>query len=392
MDFPDDYAVTSGDRIFHHTQNAVGACFAAVHHRIQESAKALTDDDALALNPEEWAHEIAAEFSVTAPTVDAGNHSFEQEGRIEVNCTGWPGISFSMTEMGGPVIRAGHRFRVTMPGTGALTLLKSRLPRGGSGYKVDIHSTGITRVYEWPRVLPATQLQADVDKFLANFTAGADELSEQIARQNGMLADVASKALANRQTEIRESRAYLGDLRLKVTRDPAADTLIPALPMRNPGPGAVAQTRTRQPGTTEARDATAAPARLDQPTLDQFYDHVVTVLGAVMVGFERSPRRFAKAAEETLRDFMLVTLNSHYQGAATGETFNGGGSDCRVRWAAPRRAARAALARHRLEWIRANNQPRAFRRSRGRHQVRAGSARADGRPSCRRTGPALSAR
>ena len=55
MDFPDDYAVTSGDRIFHHTQNAVGACFAAVHHRIQESAKALTDDDALALNPEEWA-------------------------------------------------------------------------------------------------------------------------------------------------------------------------------------------------------------------------------------------------------------------------------------------------------------------------------------------------
>jgi len=52
---------------------------------------------------------------------------------------------------------------------------------------------------------------------------------------------------------------------------------------------------------------------------------VVTVLGAVGVGFERSPRRFAEAEEEALRDFILVTLNSHYEGAATGETFNGTG-------------------------------------------------------------------
>jgi hypothetical protein len=64
---------------------------------------------------------------------------------------------------------------------------------------------------------------------------------------------------------------------------------------------------------------------LPGPTLDAFYDHVVVVLGAVTIGFERSPRRFANAEEETLRDFILVTLNSHYEGAATGETFNGAG-------------------------------------------------------------------
>ena len=126
-----------------------------MRHRLQASAKALSDDDALALDPDVWAQEIAAASSVTAPRVDTGDHSFEQEGRIEVDCTGWPGISFSMTEIGRPAVRAGHRFRVTVPGTGALTLLKSRLARGGNGYKVDIDSTGLARVYEWPQALPA---------------------------------------------------------------------------------------------------------------------------------------------------------------------------------------------------------------------------------------------
>ncbi|HUL19247.1 MAG TPA: hypothetical protein VLV29_08285, partial [Steroidobacteraceae bacterium] len=152
------------------------------------------------------------------------------------------------------------------------------------------------------------------------------EIAEQIAGQNSLLAEVAAKALADRQTEIRESRAYLGDLRLRVSRDPAADTVIPALPKRKLGPVATARPGRRQPETMEAaREAKAAPPRLHRPTLDEFYDHVVTVLSAVTVGFERSPRRFATAEEETLRDFVLVTLNSHYEGAATGETFNGAG-------------------------------------------------------------------
>ena len=176
------------------------------------------------------------------------------------------------------------------------------------------------------RHFPPAQLQADVDKFLADLAAGADEISSRWPPQNSMLAEVAAKALADRQTEIRESRGYLGDLRLRVSRDPAADIVIPALPKRKLGPVA-----TGRPGKGQARDdgggarGEGDSPRLHRPTLDEFYDHVVAVLSAVTVGFERSPRRFAMADEEALRDFMLVTLNSHYEGAATGETFNGAG-------------------------------------------------------------------
>lgn len=321
MHFADEYAVRSSGFVFHHEQNAVGECFSRVHDLIRRSVMALSDDDALALDPDGWGEELAAELAVSAPAVDVSGYEFTEEGRVQVDCTGWPGISFGTSEFGRAITRPGHRFRVTVLGEGDLSLLKSRLAPGGTGRKADVHATGVSRVYEWPQVRQATELQADVDQFLVDLESGVMDIAGQIVQRNSELAPLATKLLRYRQDEIRQSRAYLGDLRLTVTRDPSADTVIPALPARLPGPGA---TRPRR-SMPEVATAPRPSAALQRPTLDEFYDHVITVLGAVAVGFERSPRRFADAEEEALRDFVLVTLNSHYEGAATGETFNATG-------------------------------------------------------------------
>ena len=42
-------------------------------------------------------------------------------------------------------------------------------------------------------------------------------------------------------------------------------------------------------------------------------------------GMERNPGDYAQWTEEQLRDALLVILNTHYEGAATGETFNRAG-------------------------------------------------------------------
>jgi hypothetical protein len=323
MSFADDYAVTADDHVFHYNQNAVGQRFSELHDRIRESALALSDDDALAADLETWAHEIGEEFAIPPPRLDIAGHEFTNEGRVQVNCTHWPGISRSTSEYDS-VLRPGHRFRVTVLGEGDFTLLKSRLGRGGTGWSVNVGPIGVTRVYEWPEVLPAADLQADVDAFLSDLEIGAAEIAEEIAKRNAELAPLAARLLAERQEEIRKSRVYLGDLRLTMARDPAADATIPALPTRRPGPGRSTTRTVTAPKAPRAPEQKRA-STLYRPTLDEFYDHVITVIGAVALGFERSPRRFAEAEEEALRDFILVTLNSHYEGAATGETFNGAG-------------------------------------------------------------------
>lgn len=326
MSFADDHAVTSAGLVFHHSQQAVAERFARVHENLLLAVEQLHDDDALAVDPQGWARQLASDIAVPAPRVDMDEHDFVTEGRIQLDCAGWPGVPYSLTEFGRSVLRDGHRFRLTVPGQGELQLLQSRLSRGGTGRRGDIQQSAITRVYEWPLVLAASQLQDDVDAFLTDLRQGAYEIAEEIAQRNAELAVLAARLVAERQQRIRDSRAYLGDLRLTVTRDPEADTAIPALPRPIPVPGALAPRR-----STSDRPASVTtgpgrePGRVERPTLDEFYDHVVRVLGTVAVGFERSSRRFAQAEEEALRDFILVTLNSHYEGAATGETFNATG-------------------------------------------------------------------
>jgi len=60
-----------------------------------------------------------------------------------------------------------------------------------------------------------------------------------------------------------------------------------------------------------------------QPTLDpKEYEHILKIIDNAMETLERMPKAAAAMDEEDLRTLILVMLNSHYEGQATGETFN----------------------------------------------------------------------
>jgi len=52
------------------------------------------------------------------------------------------------------------------------------------------------------------------------------------------------------------------------------------------------------------------------------YDLILKTLNDMSLTMERSPKTFAKLKEEEIRDHFLMVLNSQFEGAATGETFN----------------------------------------------------------------------
>lgn len=63
-----------------------------------------------------------------------------------------------------------------------------------------------------------------------------------------------------------------------------------------------------------------------EPTLvGEFWAHIIGLVSAMARGMERSPGNYASWNEEQLRDALLVLLNAHYEGQATGETFNASG-------------------------------------------------------------------
>lgn len=52
------------------------------------------------------------------------------------------------------------------------------------------------------------------------------------------------------------------------------------------------------------------------------YESILEMIGSMGRGLELSPKAFAEMGEEALRFVLLVPLNFHYEGQASGETFN----------------------------------------------------------------------
>jgi len=62
------------------------------------------------------------------------------------------------------------------------------------------------------------------------------------------------------------------------------------------------------------------------------YESILSIIKDMALAMERSPSTFTKLTEEEIRNFFLILLNGHYQGSATGETFNGiGKTDILIR-------------------------------------------------------------
>lgn len=65
---------------------------------------------------------------------------------------------------------------------------------------------------------------------------------------------------------------------------------------------------------------------IPEPTLElKEYDFILKICSDMAIVMERSPKAFSTMDEEAIRTHFLVQLNGHYQGQATGETFNSNG-------------------------------------------------------------------
>ena len=77
---------------------------------------------------------------------------------------------------------------------------------------------------------------------------------------------------------------------------------------------------------TIARPPVSTEAYQSEPVLDEReYEHILSVSRSMCLVIERNPHSFASLGEEAIRDHFLIQLNGHYEGSATGETFNAAG-------------------------------------------------------------------
>jgi hypothetical protein len=155
------------------------------------------------------------------------------------------------------------------------------------------------------------RLNLEVLRGLGALNEAIESLRRETEEHNGRVAAIITDAFRRKRQEAETAHGAVGAIRIPIKqRDPP---LVDTPLTRRPTPG----TRHRVP---------SLESKLSQPELaEEQYQHILSVISSLSLVIECNPASFATLDEGSIRDHILLVLNAHYEGAATGETFNRSG-------------------------------------------------------------------
>ena len=208
-----------------------------------------------------------------------------------------------------PFMISGTAVDVTIPFSGEADLFKIQPPRYTSmpprgrvvGDKLIVSFQGTDLQPEPLRQAIERQVQT-LKTYLDSMHTAAKGLNDQLSR------------LAGEQIQQRRQK-LLGDQNL------VASLGFP-LKQRDDAPRTYLAPEIKRSIRPKMPLASTSPFKPEPELSSDDYEHILSVISSMALVMERSPSAFASMDEEALRSHFLVQLNGHFEGQATGETFN----------------------------------------------------------------------
>lgn len=157
--------------------------------------------------------------------------------------------------------------------------------------------------------LNADRVRRDIDSTVGSIQFNLGNLRSDVSSLNTQLLGEARGAIEARRSKLLASRSMVASLGFKMKeREGAAKTFVAPEVRRRIAP--------------VMPQASTTPFKPEPALSNSDYEHILGVMQGMTQVMELSPSAFHDVDEEALRSHFLVQLNGHYQGQATGETFN----------------------------------------------------------------------
>ena len=157
--------------------------------------------------------------------------------------------------------------------------------------------------------LSAERVRTDVNKTVAEIEEYLVTLRSNAQGLNSQVRSIARGVIEQRREKLLKDRNLLGDLGFKMKEREGESRTYTA-------------PEVRRKLTPSLPAASATPFKPEPTLASADYDHILSVIQNMVHVMERSPSAFTSMDEESIRSHFLVQLNGHYEGQATGETFN----------------------------------------------------------------------
>lgn len=282
--------------------------FKNITDRAIAEIEALENDYVLKASASELEQYYVSEVMLDPLVLDSNAHHIERQEGIQLDVSG----DFRRGGFGdGPIAVKGTRLYIAVPYSGEASLWRIRpsIFSTGGYPKLDVREDAVVFQIEFPDDSPEPeQLKTQIDQTIQSLSQAVDWLAENVAQHNSDAPQAVRLAL---QRKRKKAEMAVGAV---------ASLGIPIKPLSEPATFVAPTTRRKTP---VKRPAVAEEEFAPEPVLDQEeFEHILGVVRSMALVIERSPNSFASLDEEAIRTHFLLQLNGHYEGLATGETFN----------------------------------------------------------------------
>ena len=253
---------------------------------------------------------LVDKYSLDPPQLLRDQIHIENEGEAKINVSGR--FEYGIWDSSDPHYVPGSFVTVAIPFEGDGNLFEFQAstytfnpPRGRiSDSNVLISFQGVK--------LNAERTRKEIDDTVEQIEKHLEWIRNDCSQWNGRIASVAEQCVRHRKNRLLEQADMVSSLGLPIKRRPDS-AVVNAIPV----------TRKKRP--VELPPCPKETFKPEPALPDAEYDYILTVIDRMSQNIERSPSTFVHMKEEQIRDLILVSLNGHYEGGATGETFNAQG-------------------------------------------------------------------
>lgn len=287
------------------------ATFQNLREKTVREIDGLENEYALKASPVELEQYYVSKATITPPTLDASGHYIDAQTGVQIDVShDFRRISFD----GERIVVKGTAVHIAVPYTGDPNLWRLRPSSYSlSGYpELDVRDDVVVFRCQFPDDSPEPdQLKADIQRSIQSLSYAVSSLARDVENHNRE-ATTAIKAAIERKLQ---------------TARAAVNTLAGlGIPIRQRSEPATFTVPTRRHESPVRRPEVPKEKYAPEPALDQReFEHILGVLRSMSLVIERSPKSFTSLDEEAIRTHFLLQLNGHYEGSATGETFNSAG-------------------------------------------------------------------
>ena len=284
------------------------ATFRALVEGTVREIDSLDSEYVLKASPTELEEYYVSKVTVTPLSLDAHNHYIEGQKGTQLDVSHhFDRVAFP----GDRIVVKGTTLHIAIPYSGDRNLWRIRPSTFSlSGYpELEIRDDVVVFACTFPDdSANPERLKAEIQNNIKSLADAVANLRRDVDNHNRTAPETIRSALAQKKAKAQSAVGAVAAL---------------GIPIKQRSQPLTFTVPTKRRESPVARPTVAREKFAPEPVLDQKeYEHILGVLKSVSLVIERNPGAFASLDEEAIRTHFLLQLNGHYEGTATGETFN----------------------------------------------------------------------